>query len=120
MTQTTMNSDLMTELAQKQLDAYNTGDIKNFCECYHPEVQAFDLLSGAQIISGMTDFEKAYSLRFSQNPLLHCELKNRIVLPTSVLDEEFVTGVEGRSDATRVVAIYGFRDNLIDRVWFAR
>ena len=36
------------------------------------------------------------------------------------IDEEWVTGALKYPNGLHAVAIYGFRDELIDRVWFAK
>jgi hypothetical protein len=110
----------MVELAQGQLDAYNQRDLEKFCLHYHPNVTAYRLATGEVICQGMAAFREVYRSRFDGSPRLHCELKSRIVLADSVLDEEWVTGVEGASAPSHVVAIYGFEDNLISKVWFTR
>jgi hypothetical protein len=67
----------------------------------------------------MATFRQRYHQRFSENPQLNCELRSRIVLGDSVLDEEWVTGASGVSPS-HLVAIYYFRDNLISKVFFTR
>lgn len=115
-----MNKERMIELAQNQLDAYNQGNIDNFCENYHQEVEAYSLPDNNLIVKGIEQFRKNYGERFKNNPKLHCELKSRTVLTNSVLDEEWVTGVEGATGPSHVVAIYHFKDNLIYKIWFTR
>lgn len=106
-------------LVQGQLEAYNQKNIEKFCQYFHPEVKVWRLSSGALACEGLAQFREIYSQRFSGNPDLHCEIKNRILLKEMILDEEWVTGEAGKSEPTHVVAIYGFRDGLIDRVSFA-
>jgi hypothetical protein len=110
----------MLELAQGQLEAYNQRDLEKFCLNYHPDVTAYRLATGDVICQGMPAFREVYKSRFDSSPRLHCELKSRIVLNDSILDEEWVTGVEGASAPSHVVAIYAFEDGLISKVWFAR
>lgn len=116
-----MNKERMLELVQGQLEAYNQRDIEKFCTYFHPEVQVFRLNEvPIKTCEGMDSFKKMYSNRFANNPELHCELKSRIVLNASILDEEWVTGVVGQETPSHVVAIYSFRDNLIGYVYFTR
>lgn len=109
----------MAALAQRQLDAYNTGDIDAFCACYHPEVTGLRLNNNKAGKPGLENFRATYKALFEANPNLHCELKSRIVLGETVVDEEWVTGLAGHPEGIHAVAIYGFRDGLIDRIWFA-
>lgn len=108
----------MIELCQGQLDAYNKGDIAQFATFYHPEVKAFRLPTGEQFLNGIAELKVIYKKRFSENPDLFCELRSRVVLESSVLDEEWVTGVTNQDKPSHVVAIYRFKDNLIHSIWF--
>lgn len=112
-----MNKEKMIELAQGQLDAYNARDLEKFCSFYHPNVLVYKLTQSEPISSDFETFTNMYKVRFAENPELHCELKSRVVLKDSVLDEEWVTGAGA---ASHVVAIYGFKDDLISHVWFTR
>ena len=107
----------MVELAQGQLDAYNKRDLEAFCSFYHPQVEVYRLAQNEKTCSDFETFKEMYRSRFADNPELHCELRSRIVLNDSVLDEEWVTGA---GTPAHVVAIYGFKDNLISKVWFTR
>ncbi len=115
-----MEKKAMETLVQSQLEAYNRRDVDSFCKCFHPEVQVTMLVSGAVTMSGMEKFRSSYEAMFESSPELHCNIKSRIVLDSAVIDEEFVTGRGNNPDGIHVVAIYAFRDGLIDRVWFPR
>lgn len=115
-----MNKEQMRELAQRQLEAYNSRDLKKFCECYHPEVKVTHLIGNQVRCEGIEAFRTLYRTLFETNPRLHCELKSRMILDSSVVDEEWVTGVAHAPEGLHVVAIYGFREGRIDRVWFPR
>lgn len=116
-----MTKEEMINLAQEQLDAYNRRDLEAFCKFFHPEVKVYRLGETIeQTCSDMNTFREIYRKRFDSNPELHCELRSRIVLNNSVLDEEWVTGVTGATAPSHVVAIYGFRDGLISSVYFTR
>jgi hypothetical protein len=115
-----MTKQQMLEIVQAQLEAYNKRDIEGFAKCFHPEVKSFMLVSDKQTNDGITKFKIGYGKFFSENPNLHCELKSRIVLDQVVIDEEFVTGASKFPDGLHAIAIYAFRDGLIDRIWFPR
>ena len=110
----------MEKIVQEQLDAYNSRDLERFCACYHPDVKVVRLLSGVTTVTNISELREVYRNLFASNPQLHCELRSRIVLESSVIDEEFVTGLQRAPNGVHAVAIYGFRDHLIDRVWFPR
>lgn len=118
MSNSKITKERMVELAQGQLDAYNERNLEKFLTFYHPNVQVFKLAGNEKICEGLEAFRPIYKKRFEENPELHCELKSRVVLNDSVLDEEWVTG--GGPTPGHVVAIYGFLDNLIAYVWFTR
>lgn len=109
----------MESLVQGQLEAYNRRDLDNFCAHYHPEIVAVDLISGETLCKGMEKFAARYEQRFSASPNLHCDLRSRIVLESSVVDVEYVSGAAHFPRGVHAVAIYGFRSGLIDRVWFS-
>lgn len=110
----------MEQIAQKQLEAYNRRDLDAFCACYHVNVNVANLVSGKIICDGIDAYREIYRALFDSSPNLHCELKSRIVLDEAVIDEEFVVGIPRFPDGLHTAAIYGFRDGLIDRVWFPR
>ncbi len=115
-----MTKEQMEQVVQRQLDAYNRRDLMDFCACYHPEVTIQKLTSNELICKGIDQFKVIYQALFESSPKLYCALKNRIVLESAVLDEEFVTGAAPFPNGLHTVAFYGFRDSLIDRVWFYR
>lgn len=115
-----MTKDEMTALAERQLQAYNRGDLDAFCACYHPEVSVRLLISDVQSDQGMQAFRESFRKLFESAPELKCELKSRIVVNAAVIDEEWVTGAPKYPNGFHAVAIYGFRDGLIDRIWFTR
>lgn len=110
----------MTRLVSNQLEAYNRRDIEAFCACYHPDVKVEWLVARRVISEGIGAFRERYCRLFESSPTLNCQLKSRIVLGDAVIDEEFVTGIQDFPEGLHTAAIYGFRDGLIDRVWFPR
>lgn len=114
-----MTKDQMTKLVERQLDAYNRRDLQAFSACYHTDVMVNFLISGKTDSKGIKEFTEGYRELFEISPELKCELKSRTVLKDSIIDEELVTGLAGHPNGLHAVAIYGFRDGLIDRVWFA-
>ena len=63
--------------------------------------------------------ETVYSRLFKNNPKLHGEIVNRIVLGNFVIDQERVTGFPN-DRVIDTVAIYEVKDGLIHKVWFVR
>lgn len=114
-----MDTNLMTKLVEAQLQAYNARDLDAFCRCYHKDIVVMNLLSRKVTCEGLGAFKEIYRKLF-ESPGLKCTIKSRIVLDEAVIDEEWVLGIPRFPNGLHVVAIYGFRDELIDRVWFPR
>lgn len=105
------------EIVQEQLDAYNARDIEAFVRTYSPEVEIFQLPE-QKILAGHAELRERYSRRF-ENPKLHADLVNRMVLGNFVIDFEHVSGIiEG--GISQAIAIYEVADGVIRRVWFAK
>jgi hypothetical protein len=108
-----------SRLAQAQLDAYNAHDIDAFVSCYHPQVQIYDLHSGALTMQGHAAMRERYGKMFQTKPELHATLVNRIVVNNTAVDHERVVGlVDGT--LVEVIATYQVEDGVILRVWFAK
>ncbi|HPI40437.1 MAG TPA: nuclear transport factor 2 family protein [Pseudobdellovibrionaceae bacterium] len=115
-----MQTEIMKDLVQRQLIAYNNRNLEDFCQCFHPKVKVTKLVSGEVLCVGKEKFRELYKNLFDSSPNLHCELKSRIVLETTVIDEEFVTGAAKYPQGVHAVAIYGFHDQLISQIWFPK
>ena len=110
----------MERLVQTQAEAYNRRDLDAFCACYHPDVHVYRNLGEPTSLAGIADFRRSYKERFNSSPNLQCEIRSRITLSKTIVDEEVVSGLSGSKEPLHVVAIYGFQDGLISQVWFAR
>jgi hypothetical protein len=113
-----VSREKMIELVQGQMEAYNSGDIHKFASFYHSDITAFRLPFGEPFVQGLEQFKVIYSKRFKSNPKLYCELKSRVVLEQSIIDEEWVTGEVSKDQPSHVAAVYQFKDDLIHTVWF--
>src|SRR5690606_26002969 len=81
-----------TDLAQRQLDAYNAHDLERFVACYHPEVEVRDFPAGELRLRGHADLRERYGPLF-ERPELHAELVARMTLGAVVIDQERVRGL---------------------------
>ncbi|WP_020592076.1 nuclear transport factor 2 family protein [Kiloniella laminariae] len=107
-----------SDLAEKQLLAYNAHDLEAFCACFSDDV-VVELLQDNQVLfTGKDALRSTYAERFS-HPDLHAHLLNRMALGRVVIDEEEVTGLPGGSPLY-VLAIYEIEEGLIRRVRFER
>ncbi|MFK7930751.1 MAG: nuclear transport factor 2 family protein [Myxococcota bacterium] len=106
------------DLAQRQLDAYNAGDIDAFVACYAQDVRIWDLHTNAITLQGRPAMRERYGALFERCPDLHAELVGRLSLGATAVDQERVTGMG--ADVVHAIATYEVRDGLIQQVWFAR
>lgn len=111
--------DTPEDLAQRQLNAYNAGDLESFLACYAPDVKVFGFPDILQY-QGLEGMRQRYGKLFADSPRLHARLTGRIVLGPSVIDREEVSGMRGGNGLVHAVAIYAVRDGLIREVRFIR
>ncbi len=103
-------------IIQTQLNAYNARDIDAFLNSYSEDVQIFNFPHELRL-KGKENMRDEYVGFFRNNPDLHCEIKNRIVIGNKVVDEEYIT-VNGTNFNT--VAIYEVENGKIAKVTFLR
>jgi len=104
------------ELAQKQLDAYNAGDIDKFLEVYSDSVKIFDF-PNTLTMQGKENMRQVYGQMFQNTPDLHCTLVNRMVMGNTVIDQESVVFRKDMPPA-KAIAIYKIANNKIAEVYF--
>jgi len=111
--------NVATDLAQKQLDAYNDKNIEKFLKVYSDTVEVLEFPSNKIIYTGIDSMRERYSELFEKNPNQHAELRERISYHNIVIDHEFVTG---RANGINVeaVAMYEVTNDLISKVWFIK
>ena len=103
------------ELAQGQLEAYNSRDLDSFCRYFATDIVLVDGHNDQIILSGMTAFREKYTQTFS-NTDLHCHLVSRMQLDNIVIDRESVEGFG--AERVEAIAIYHTIDNTISKVVF--
>ena len=105
------------QAAQRQLDAYNAGDLDAFVACYHEDVELCMLTTGEVRGRGRARLREDYSALFARCPELHATLTSRSVVGNVAFDREVVTGL--RDAPVHAMAIYEVDEaGLIRRVWF--
>ncbi len=109
----------MKNLVEAQLQFYNERNLDSFCACFHPDIETFTLGSEEKKI-GLESLRNGFKKLFDSSPNLYCDLKSRIYLAESIIDEEFVTGASTYPTGIHGVAIYRFKDNLISSICFVR
>lgn len=106
------------EIAQGQLDAYNSHDIETFSSYFAEDILVFDFPNELRC-QGKADFINIYGPMFQKFDKLHAKLLNRMVIGDQVLDHEEVSGVPGK-DLFYAIAIYKIKDNKISEVRFIK
>ena len=102
--------------AQRQLVAYNDGDLGRFVREYTDDVAVYRFPSDEPILVGKSAFTEQYRKnRFSRTGV-KAEVVCRIVIGNKVIDHERVTGLEG--PPIEVAAIYEVTPTGISKVWF--
>ena len=104
-------------VVQRQLDAYNAHDVEALAATYAEDAEQFEHPS-TPLASGLASLRQRWTSRF-KDPLLHAELRMRIVMGRVVIDHESVrsTFPEGPGK-TELVAIYEVRNGKIAKAWF--
>ncbi len=106
--------DLSPEkVVQIQLDTYNQRDLTGFMAVFHDSAQIINHADGKILASGKVEVEKLYANLFEQSPKLHSTLLNRMVLGTTVIDHESITGRMGLTQPIELIVIYEVSDSKI-------
>ena len=104
-------------VVQRQLEAYNAKDIDALMATFADDVEAFEY-PNTLLFSGIEKMHQRLTLRL-QEPNLHAQLLNRIMMGNLVIDHEIVTRTfpEGAGQLETIV-IYEVRDGKIAKNWF--
>lgn len=81
--------DPITELADRQLAAYNRKDMDAWLATYAPDAEQYDI-EGRLLARGHAQMRERMAARFAE-PDLHARLIQRIVMGDVVVDHEEVT-----------------------------
>lgn len=105
----------VTDVVQRQVDAYNARDLDGFVATYADAITIFRMPSAEPSISGKVQLAKVYRDRFSA-PGLHAEILARVALGNKIIDHERVPGIH--AEPIEAVAVYEVCSDLIEHVWF--
>jgi hypothetical protein len=106
------------DLVQAQLEAYNAQELDAYCAFYADDIVVSDL-NGAASLRGIEAYRSKYAKTFKDFPENKVELLNRIVVGSTVVDQERVIRSPG-GETFEVIAIYTLADGKIARVAFAK
>src|SRR5690606_32725762 len=106
--------DSPEDLVQRQLNAYNFGNIEAFLEPYHEDVEVYNFPELLQY-KGKETMRRIYSEMFNNTTNLSAEITERIVQGNVVIDKENVQIGNRRMET---IAIYQIENNKIKKVTF--
>lgn len=109
------NENEAIQLVDMQLNAYNARNINMFLEPYSDSVAVYTFPRELNYV-GKEKMREIYADMFEKITDLHCEITNRIVCGSTLIDSEYVTGNNGME--FNAVAIYSIRDGKIAEVHF--
>jgi hypothetical protein len=108
----------IVDIAQRQLDAYNSQDLDLYCSFFTEDVVVADV-GGGVTTEGIAAYRARYAKAFADFPQNKADLLARIVVNDKVIDHERVSrGPQG--PVFEVAAIYAFREGKISRVDFVK
>jgi len=110
---------IAVNLAEQQLNAYNSRNIIDFLKPYSDDIKAYNY-PDQLLFEGKDRMREVYGKMFANSPDLHCELVHRTVMGNIVIDQERVTGVAGAENAIEALAIYTIKGDKIVEVRFVR
>ncbi len=103
-------------IVQRQLDAYNTRDVDALLSIYAEDAEMFEH-PATLLASGSAALRERFLARF-QEPNLHAQLLNRIVMGQTVIDHEAITRTFPEGPGTLImIMIYEVRMDRIARAW---
>lgn len=109
----------ITELAARQLDAYNRADLDAFCDCYHDDVAVLSD-DGSEVARGRDAFRARYEALFSRRAF-GASVETRVAVGAHCVDHErWWRDVDGTREEGEVLVRYRLRDGRIDEVQFFR
>jgi hypothetical protein len=95
-------------LIDRQVAAYNRRDIDQFVACYSVGATIVRP-DGSVLASGHDEIRGLYGDLFTRSPDLKAEIRNRIDVGDTVVDEEYVTGFVGPDMPTEIHAVVAYR-----------
>ncbi|MFK7987183.1 MAG: nuclear transport factor 2 family protein [Sandaracinaceae bacterium] len=114
-----MSLDTVTELAARQLNAYNRADLDAFCGCYHEDVSVL-AEDGSEIARGQTAFRARYESLFATRAF-GATVETRVSVGVHCVDHErYWREADGAREEGEVIVRYRLRDGRIDEVQFFR
>ena len=103
----------LTDVVDRQVEAYNAHDIDAFCDCYAEDAVIVSGGGGDTLMEGIDAIREQYARLFEQVPDLSVRIGGRIEVNDWVADREVASLDTGEQVAG---AAYRIRGGRIDRV----
>lgn len=116
MNNTKTDKKCISDVVDRQVQAYNKRDIDAFADTYHEDVELF-IFPNDKFCHGKEDLRRQFSKRFAERPKAHATIAARIILEPYVVDDEILSGVP-TIGTLRLLAQYEVKGGLITKVWF--
>ncbi len=108
---------MASDVADRQVAAYNRRDIEAFVACYAPAAMVLRP-DGGVLEADQAGIRSHYGALFERSPHLHADVRTRIEVGDVVVDEELVTGFvrPGMPPAeVRAAVVYRITDGVIQQ-----
>ncbi len=102
---------------QRQLEAYNAGDIEAFMLNYSQNVKVWSFPNLQLLFEGHDTMRARYEPMFAEYPNLHAEVTQRTQQGNVVIDTEYATG---RGAPFTAIAMYRVENEVIEEIWFIK
>ena len=110
-----VSKDAPDKIVQKQVETFNARDLEAFASCYSEDVVVKNF-SQDTISIGREQLKDGYEAFYKKTPSIEVKVSSRIVIGSTVIDQEFVTIGDKQKQQ---VAIYE-TDGLIKSMTFIR
>lgn len=114
----TLIKETPESIVQKQLNAYNARNADAFLECFSDSVRIYNFPNELRS-SGIKEMGSLYQGFFEENLNLYCRILNRTTLGNTVIDREYITGLD-HAGPLNIIAIYKVNGSKIEEVYFIR
>jgi hypothetical protein len=108
------------QIVQKQLEAYNSGNIDEFMAVFHTDIEIWQLGGEKPVATGFEAVKNIYQNLFMNSPNLNSIVINRSVIGNKVVDYEKITGRNGNAEPLFLMMIYEIKDQKIYRAYSIR
>ena len=109
-------TDPVAAVVQRQLDAYNAKELDVLVSIYADDAQLFEH-PATLLASGRAQLRERFAARFNE-PNLHAQLLNRMVMGNVVVDHELVTRTFPEGPGTiELIMLYEVANGRIAKAW---